>query len=106
MIKQVTVSSTAIRLLQPGPGMKKFALQNNGAVNVRLSFDGNTDMISVAGKAAGTAPTSTTGYRLAAGKEWVETAAQFPSIGIRSIWAISEGADVTIDVVTDDKDST
>ena len=33
----------AVRILQPGPACKTFVIQNNGAVNVRLSIDGSTD---------------------------------------------------------------
>lgn len=104
MIKATSVSSTAVRLATPGPACKVLVLQNNGAVNIRLSLDGNTDN-TLNGAPVGTAPTTTTGMRLAAGTQFVMTLAQYPNMIQRNIWAISEGAAVTIDVITDDKDS-
>lgn len=109
MIKQIAVSNSAVRIVTCGPACKLLVIQNNGAVNVRLSFDGNTDnkfgpdLANL--QVGGTAPTTTTGYRLAAGQQWVQTNAQFPVLGVRNIWGISEGASVTLDVITDDKDS-
>jgi hypothetical protein len=106
MIAQIAVSSSAVRVAQIGPACKLLVIQNNGAVNVRLSFDGNTDnTYGPDNTLGGSAPTTTKGYRLAAGQQWVQTFAQFPAMGNRSIWAISEGASVNLDVISDDKDT-
>lgn len=106
MIKQVTSAATATRILKIGPSCKLLCIQNNGTPDVRLSFDGGSDMPTVAGQATGTLPTTTLGYLLKAGQQWVQTTAQYPSIAAKNIWAISAtGAAIVLDICTDDKDS-
>ena len=56
MIKQVTnVGAAASTIVTPSGYTKLVTIQNNGSGNVRLSLDGVT------------APTATTGYKLASG---------------------------------------
>jgi hypothetical protein len=105
MIKQVTSAAAATRLLKIGPSCKMLAIQNNGSVDVRLSFDGGSDMPTVAGWSTGTLPTTALGYLLKAGQQWVQTKAQFPSIADKNIWGISAGGAIVLDIITDDKDS-
>lgn len=102
MVGQIASAlAAAARIFTPGPGCKLAIIQNNGATNVRLSLDGGTDMPNN----TGTLPTALLGFRLAAGSQLFLNYAQFPSISGRTIWGISEGGAVVLDIVTDDKDS-
>jgi hypothetical protein len=73
-------------------GIRHVVVQNNGAVAARITLGGATGGVA-------DAPTTTTGLRIAAGAslELEDGRYQMPL----AIDAISEGADTTIDVVTD-----
>ena len=60
VIQVTTVGAVASTIVTPGRYCKVITIQNNGAGDVRLSFDGG----SVYGL---TDPTSSTGYKLASG---------------------------------------
>ncbi len=99
MIKQVSVSSATKAILTPSQQMKVGVIQNNGSVAVRLSIDGGSAH-------GGQDPTTTTGFKLAAGKE-VDVNTVWGGSGLhKPIVGVSEGADVTLDVITDDMLST
>lgn len=92
-VKQVTnVGATASTILTAGNAVHTIIIQNNGSGNVRLSIDGAT------------APTATTGYRLLAGNYIILTYPGFK--GPPVIKAILEtGTTTTLDIITDDTDS-
>lgn len=106
MIGQITANigtATAIRIFTPGPSCKNACIQNNGTVDVRLSYDGGSDMPG----RTGNLPTSTTGFRLPAGQQFfMNYPAAANGISPRTVWAIGEAAGaVALDISSDDKDS-
>jgi hypothetical protein len=108
MIKQVTTLNavSAATILTPSFKMKSAFIQNNGTGSCRLSVDGGTITQDDAGT-AGTDPTTTTGYRLVAGKEldlstiWGKNAAFH-----KPLRAIMESGTTILDIITDDNLST
>lgn len=104
MLGKITANigaTVAIRIFTPGPACRNACIQNNGTIDVRLSYDGGSDMLN----STGTLPTSTLGFRLPAGQQFFMN--YMPgAISPRTVWAISETAGaVALDISTDDKDS-
>ena len=101
-IKQVTGTlSVAVPIITFGPDCKKVTIQNNGSVDVRLSFDGGSTFPNTT-TPTGTDPTTTTGYLLKAGMQWVETFPHGVGTSSKPYVAISSGGSVTLDITTDD----
>ena len=106
MIKQVTTlnASTPAVVLTPSQYCHQVTIQNNGSGTVRLSFDGGATYTDYITNQTGTNPTTSTGYKLAAGKELGLTLlggkAPPPIIGIM------ESSTTTLDITTDDTKST
>ncbi len=106
MIKQVTTltASTPATILTPSLYCHQVTIQNNGSGVVRLSFDGGASYTDYATNQTGTNPTTSTGYKLAAGKEFAITfiAGKSPP----PIVGIMESSTTTLDITTDDTKST
>jgi len=106
MIKQVTTlnASAAATILTPSLYCHQVTIQNNGAGNVRISFDGGASYSDLVAGGTGTNPTTTTGYKLVAGAYVAQTylggKAPPPIIGIM------ETGTTTLDITTDDTKST
>ncbi len=106
MIKQVTTlnASTAATVLTPSLYCHQATIQNNGSGVVRLSFDGGAAYTDYLTNQTGTNPTTSTGYKLAAGAYVAMTfiAGKSPP----PIVGIMESATTTLDITTDDTKST
>ncbi len=106
MIKQVTTlnASTPATILTPSMYCHQVTIQNNGSGVVRLSFDGGASYTDYLTNQTGTNPTTSTGYKLAAGTYVALTflAGKAPP----PIVAIMEAATTTLDITTDDTKST
>lgn len=103
MIAQVTTLTTAVgTIIIPGAACKTIIIQNNGSVNVRLSFDGGSTYTDhITGK-KGTDPTVSTGYKLVNGSQ-VSIATAYGDSGLhKPIRAITETGTATLDIVTDE----
>lgn len=106
MIKQVAVSNAVVTILTPSQKMKVGTIQNNGATAVRISIDGGAGYTDARSGDTGTDPSTTTGIRIAAGKE-LAINTLYGDAGLhKPIVGISEGSSVTLDVATDDANST
>lgn len=94
IFQKTALSSTALVILQPGLLMRSAVIQNNGSGYVRLSNDGATS------------PTTSTGYRLAPGLQYVINTEANATAGHNKIIAIMESGSTTLDIITDDLTST
>lgn len=93
-------------ICKPGGDEQLIIIQNNGSNAVRLSFDGGAGYVLPTGGKAGTNPTPTTGYLLAAGAQIVLSTPPFSSTGALSglhkpIVAIMVSGTTTLDIITD-----
>lgn len=106
MIKQVTglTNAAAALVVTPSDRTRLLIIQNNGAGNVRLSFDGGSANNQPYGnQPAGTDPTSTTGYKLATGQQLVINALAGGGGLHYAIYGRLESATTTtLDIITDD----
>lgn len=106
--KQVTTLTNAAvaTILTPGPGVKLITIQNNGSGNVRLSFDGGASYTNPQTKQVGSNPTTSTGYRLAAGASLIITVQPNPN-GIRNpiVGILETSTTTTLDISTDESSS-
>ena len=104
-VNQVTnlTSAAVATIITPGASAKAITIQNNGAGNVRLSFDGGASYTNPQTGQTGSNPTNSTGYRLVAGAQFTITIRP-DSQGVRNpIVAILENSTTTtLDIVTDD----
>lgn len=111
--KTTGLSSSAATLVIPGQYMKLLTMQNNGASDVRLSFDGGSTYTpqspgsgSSAAKTKGTDPTTTTGYLWKAGTEIDITSMQLQAGFNAPIVGIMVTGSTTLDFTTDDIQTT
>jgi hypothetical protein len=103
LAKIITGFTSAGPVLIPGASCKFIALQNNGTGTWTLSVDGGGTSTGN----GGTDPSATTGYILAPGATLFLTAAQYPTLGLRSIVGFFVGGGTQeLRITTDDKDST
>lgn len=106
-----TYCNNANTILTFGPTCRRFIIQNNGTAAVRLSMDGGPTQGTGGPGKAGTDPTASTGYLLAAGQSfppsWWGEADQWKTFGAKPIRAISANTSntLTLDIITDDADS-
>ena len=91
----VNVTTTAAKLMTPGPLVKTIVIQNpagsTGTINVSLD---------------GTQPTSTTGIAITSGTQLVLNYTGAPSGSVHVVNAIAVTGNTTINVSTDDTQST
>jgi hypothetical protein len=100
-IKQVTtLGTTAATIIIPGIHATQITIQNTGTTNVRLTFDGGSTYTDPYAGKAGTDPTVSTGYLLAAGQQVILVYAS--PANLRPIRAISATATATLDITTNE----
>lgn len=104
-IAQVTTLAQVAKIIViPGIHVHTVTIQNSGSTTLRLSFDGGSTYTDPYAFKKGTDPTTSTGYSLPAGQQIIISYAS-PSM-IRQIVAISATGTATIDITTDDTEST
>ena len=104
-VKNLNATGSSV-ICVPGPDDQLIVIQNNGSNSVRLSFDGGVAYVPPTGGKAGTNPTPTTGYLLAAGAQVVVSTLPYTSSpsypGLhKPIVAIMVTGTTTLDFVTD-----
>jgi hypothetical protein len=103
-VKNLNTTGSAVICI-PGADDQLIIIQNNGSNSVRLSVDGGAGYVPPQGGKAGTNPTPTTGYLLAAGQQLVISTAPYTSNSLpnlhKPIVAIMVTSTTTIDVITD-----
>lgn len=90
----------------PGADDQLIVIQNNGLNAVRISFDGGAAFVAQNGGRAGTNPTPTTGYLLAAGAQVVISTLPYVSTSAmpglhKPIVAITVTGTTVLDIITD-----
>ena len=104
-VKQLSANGSSVICI-PGADDQIITIQNNGNNSVRLSFDGGAGYTIPTGGKAGTNPTPTTGYLLAAGASVTLSTLPYvssPSLpGLhKPIVAIMVTSTTTLDIITD-----
>jgi hypothetical protein len=103
--KNLNASGSSV-ICVPGYDDQIIVIQNNGSNSVRLSFDGGAGYVPPTGGKAGTNPTPTTGYLLAAGQQIIlstppyVSSPSYPGLH-KPIVAIMVTGTTTIDIITD-----
>lgn len=104
-VNNLTATGSSVICI-PGSDDQMICIQNTGANDVRLSFDGGAGYFTPTGGKAGTNPTPTTGYLLKAGTQIILTTQPYVSSpsypGLhKPIVAIMVSATTTLTITTD-----